>query len=84
MAEKEYLSRQEVVTITGLSIRTVDRIIRSARLPVLRAGRRVLIPRQAFMDWLQAQAPRPQDVALLWRHPVPSDSEAGGALSITE
>jgi hypothetical protein len=71
MAEKEFLSREEVVTITGLSIRTVDRIIRSARLPVLRAGRRVLIP-------------RPQDVALSWRHPVPSDSDAGGALSVTE
>jgi hypothetical protein len=34
-------------------------MIRSAQLPVLRAGRRVLIPRQAFIEWIKAQSEWP-------------------------
>jgi excisionase family DNA binding protein len=62
MAEQEYLTGQEVVTGTSLSITTVDRLIRAGQLPVLRVDRRVLIPRQAFQEWLQAQVERPQEV----------------------
>jgi excisionase family DNA binding protein len=61
VAAQEYLTRQEVVTMTSLSITTVDRLIRAGQLRVLRVGRRVLIPRQVFQEWLQAQAERPQE-----------------------
>ena len=47
--------------MTSLSITTVDRLIRAGQLRVLRVGRRVLIPRQVFQEWLQAQAERPQE-----------------------
>jgi excisionase family DNA binding protein len=58
MAEREYLTRQDAVDITTLSITTIDRLIRAGQLPAVRVGRRVLIPRRGFEAWLQAQPPQ--------------------------
>jgi hypothetical protein len=58
MAEQEYLTRQEVVTITILSITTVGCLIRLGQLPARHVGWRVLIPRQACQERLQAQPPQ--------------------------
>jgi excisionase family DNA binding protein len=49
-----YLSRREATLYLGVSLSTIDRLIRSKEIPVKRMARKVLIPRVALDDWVNS------------------------------
>ena len=53
--EKVVLTVQEVQQLTGLGKNTVYQMVNRADFPKLRVGKRILIPCDAFMRWLEAQ-----------------------------
>lgn len=53
--EKVVLTAKEVQQLTGLGKNTVYQMVNRADFPKLRVGKRILIPREAFMRWLEAQ-----------------------------
>jgi len=56
MHEKPLLwSRSEAAVQLGISGRKVDELIKEGTLPSMSIGRRVLVPRQAVLDWVEAQ-----------------------------
>ena len=62
MDEKEQIhekpllwSRSEVAVQLGISDRKVDELIQEGALPSMSIGRRVLVPRQAVLDWVKDQ-----------------------------
>ena len=62
MDEKEQIhekpllwSRSEVAVQLGISGRKVDELIQQGTLPSMSIGRRILVPRQAVLDWVEAQ-----------------------------
>ena len=62
MDEKEQIherpllwSRSQVAVQLGISDRKVDELIKEGTLPSTSIGRRVLVPRQAVLDWVEAQ-----------------------------
>ena len=54
--EKIGLSVQETAETLGVSRPTVYRLLDRSDFPVVRIGRRVLIPRQGLMDWIAKEA----------------------------
>lgn len=46
------LSRKEAARFLGLSLRTVDRLIASKDLPIVRFGDRVMVPKAALVVFL--------------------------------
>ncbi len=55
--EKPVLTRGEVAQALGIALATVDKLIREGELPSFRPSpRRVVIPAQAFTDWLARRA----------------------------
>lgn len=55
-ATKAALSVTEVASILELDRRTVSAAARSGELPSVRIGRRVLIPRESFITFMDARA----------------------------
>ena len=62
MDEKEQIherpllwSRSQVAVQLGISDRKVDELIKEGTLPSTSIGRRVLVPRQAVLDWVESQ-----------------------------
>ena len=62
MDEKEQIheepllwSRSEAAVQLGISDRKMDELIKEGTLPWLSIGRRVLVPKQAVLDWVEAQ-----------------------------
>ncbi len=62
MAEKEQIhekpllwSRSDAAVQLGISDRKVDELIKEGTLPSMSIGRRVLVPRPAVLDWVEAQ-----------------------------
>ena len=62
MDEKEQIhekpllwSRSEVAVQLGISGKKVDELIQQGTLPSMSIGRRVLVPRQAVLDWVEVQ-----------------------------
>ena len=62
MDEKEQMheepllwSRSQVAVQLGISDRKVDELIKEGTLPSMSIGRRVLVPRQAVLDWVEGQ-----------------------------
>ncbi len=49
----DLLTRREVAKLLKCSVRHVDRMIREEALPVVRIGRRVLVPREELDKWLR-------------------------------
>ena len=47
------LTRQEAARLARVSLSTLDEALRQKKLPCSRIGKRVLIPRKAFMRILQ-------------------------------
>lgn len=54
--EKLTYSVREVSKILGIGITAAYQLAKSAGFPSLRVGKRILIPCQAFSEWLQNQA----------------------------
>jgi excisionase family DNA binding protein len=50
----EVMSRQEACAYVGVSLSTLERLIREGALPVVKLGRRVLIRKASLEAWLQA------------------------------
>jgi excisionase family DNA binding protein len=48
MPEQVLLSKRQTAQVLSISLRTLDKLILSKRLPVQRIGRRVLISRSAI------------------------------------
>jgi excisionase family DNA binding protein len=48
MPEQILLSKRQAAQVLSISVRTLDKLIMSKRLPVHRIGRRVLISRSAI------------------------------------
>lgn len=55
-SEAPFLRVQEVAPLLGISRRRVLQIIRAGRIPAVREGRAVLVPRQAWDEWLRRRA----------------------------
>ena len=49
------LSIEEASEALALSPRTVEKLVRLGQLPVVRVGRRVLLPVSALQAWLDSQ-----------------------------
>ena len=49
------LTISEAAESLGLSVRTIEQLVRMGQLPVVRVGRRVLIPVKALSAWLDQQ-----------------------------
>jgi excisionase family DNA binding protein len=50
---KVLLSRGEFSTLTGLSLRTISKLVASRELHSIRVGRRRLIPKSALLRFVQ-------------------------------
>lgn len=53
---KAALSVAEVAATLGLSRPTAYRLVHQEGFPRLEVGRRIIVPRSAFLEWLDAQA----------------------------
>lgn len=53
--EKIVYSRGELAIAMGVSRWKVDRLIREKGFPVIRLGKRVMIPKDKFKDWMDKQ-----------------------------
>ncbi len=51
---REVMSRQEACVYLGVSLSTMERLIRAGALPVVKLERRVLIRKASLDAWLQA------------------------------
>ena len=56
LAEPDAQRRSEVARCLAVSLSTVDRMIMDGRLPAIRCGRIVLVPRTAVMAFLLGQS----------------------------
>jgi len=54
------LSKQDAADALGISLRTVDHLIAGKRLPVMKIGKRVLVPRKALEQFAEQFAERRQ------------------------
>ena len=54
--EKITLNNSEAAQVLGVSRPTVYRMVHMAGFPCFRVGARVLIPREALKEWVEAQA----------------------------
>ena len=53
--EKIALTVPDIQQALGISKNTAYELVNRADFPKLRVGKRILIPRDAFMRWLEAQ-----------------------------
>ncbi len=51
-------SRKEAAAILSLGVRTLDELILSGAIPVVRVGRRVLVAREALLGFVDKQQSR--------------------------
>jgi len=51
-----FLSARDLAPLLGVTPRRVHQLIRAGRLPALREGRSVWVPRAAWEQWLQRRA----------------------------
>lgn len=51
-AERPTLTREEAAALVGVSVRTLDELIKEGRIRVVRVGRRVLVLRSAVSEFL--------------------------------
>ena len=59
---KVLYERKEVAQLTGLCLVTIDKWLKREHnpLPSIKIGRRVMIPVDAFMDWIAKETERNQ------------------------
>lgn len=55
-AQKYTMTRKELAARLGVSMPTADSLINRKGFPVLRVGKRILIPVEAFEKWLNDNA----------------------------
>lgn len=53
--ESDTISTEEVAERLHISLAYVYRLVNEGRIPVIRLGRRVIIPRAAWERWFEAQ-----------------------------
>jgi excisionase family DNA binding protein len=51
------ISIREIAEITGMGQGTIRTLIQTNVIPHIRVGRKILIPRDAFLDWWKSKAP---------------------------
>lgn len=63
LGKKEWLTKKELMELTGWSSRTVQYMRDEKRIPFSQHGRKILYPRQGIIDFLEAHyiAPREDD-----------------------
>ena len=55
MSTKLLLSRGEAAEVLGVSVRTIDSLIKAGRMLAVRLGRRVLIPVEHLQEFARQQ-----------------------------
>lgn len=56
--EKLVLTASDIQTALGIGRRQTYELLNRADFPTVRLGRKILVPREAFLRWLDAQAER--------------------------
>lgn len=54
--EKETISVQELSWLMGISLPKAYELVKKPGFPYLRIGTRIIIPKNAFNDWLRKEA----------------------------
>lgn len=57
----EFMTASQTAERLGVSVARVYQLIREARLPHIRRGRRVLVPVDAWQHWVREQSKRALD-----------------------
>ncbi|MEP1152191.1 MAG: helix-turn-helix domain-containing protein [Balneola sp.] len=60
LGKKEWLTKQELMKLTGWSSRTIQHMRDSKQIPYTQHGRKILYPRKGIMDFLKANYIRPK------------------------
>lgn len=58
--EKPYLTKEELMELTGWSERTIQSLRSNKQIPYSKHGYKILYPRQGIMDWLEANSIQPK------------------------
>lgn len=51
--EKPWLTKEELIELTGWSSRTIQNLRSTNQIPYSKHGRKILYPREGIMDWLE-------------------------------
>lgn len=54
LGKKEWLTKEELIELTGWSSRTIQHMRDSKQIPYSQHGRKILYPRKGIMDFLKA------------------------------
>ena len=60
LGKKEWLTKQELMKLTGWSSRTIQHMRDSKQIPYTQHGRKILYPREGIMKFLEANYIRPK------------------------
>lgn len=60
LGKKEWLTKQELMKLTGWSSRTIQHMRDSKQIPYTQHGRKILYPRKGIMEFLEANYIRPK------------------------
>lgn len=60
LGKKEWLTKQELMKLTGWSSRTIQHMRDSKQIPYTQHGRKILYPREGIMNFLEANYIRPK------------------------
>jgi hypothetical protein len=56
LMEKVTITRKDVTEILGIGQANADRLLRMPGAPVIRVGRRLIIPKEPFLKWVDELA----------------------------
>ena len=68
------LTMAEAASLLGVDARTVSGAVRAGDIPAVRVGRRVLLPRARFFEWLDGGPTEPAEPAAI--DPAPTSDPA--------
>lgn len=60
LGKKEWLTKKELMKLTGWSSRTIQHMRDSKQIPYTQHGRKILYPREGIMNFLEANYIRPK------------------------
>lgn len=60
LGKKDWLTKQELMTLTGWSGRTIQHMRDSRQIPYTQHGRKILYPRKGIMEFLEAHYIQPK------------------------
>lgn len=61
LGKKEWLTRQELQTLTGWSSRTIQHMRDTRQIPYSQHGRKILYPREGIIEFLKANYIHPRE-----------------------